>query len=212
MSGPRCPGQDTRYWGPDAAVEAACRACGMSVELWKDEPRRRCPGCGAVVRNPKVDMGCAVWCTFAGACFGYVPGGSGAEESTIGRLIAAMRSAARGDAARIARALAILSHAEALLAAGGAPPLVVMAAAVLYELGPEAALLIAEEAGIDGPTARRVAAIISAAGRRGDGRGEASEGEEAETPELKMVRDAVLLATKSRRERKNGAGKKRTRG
>lgn len=30
-----CPGQDTRYWGPDDVSEVACATCGYSVEFFK---------------------------------------------------------------------------------------------------------------------------------------------------------------------------------
>jgi hypothetical protein len=29
---------------------------------------RICPGCGAKVRNPNLDLGCAEWCKYAEEC------------------------------------------------------------------------------------------------------------------------------------------------
>ena len=48
----------------------ACPSCGYSLEFWKDEPKRDCPGCKKCIRNPKLDLGCAEWCKFADKCLG----------------------------------------------------------------------------------------------------------------------------------------------
>ena len=66
----RCPGQDTRLWRPEDIFEAPCPHCGESIEFWKDDPRRKCRGCGKDVPNPKLDLGCAQWCKYAKECLG----------------------------------------------------------------------------------------------------------------------------------------------
>ena len=175
----RCPGQDPRFWGPDAVYEIPCHACGWEVEFWKDEPKRRCRKCGAMVRNPKIDTSCARWCKFASACLGYVPGEDGespSDEPVVARLMEAMKTASAGDAARIERCLDILEHAEALLVDSGGNPMVVVAAAVLYELGPEGARAAAAGVGLDEPTIERVVGIVSGSD---------------DSPEAKLVADAV---------------------
>ncbi len=58
----RCPGQDMRYWTPDAICLAPCPHCGAEIEFWKDEPARVCGRCGLEVRHPKLDLRCAQWC------------------------------------------------------------------------------------------------------------------------------------------------------
>ena len=58
----RCPGQDQRFWKPDDIFEVQCSGCGRAVEFFKDEPKLKCPGCGQIVVNPKIDLGCARWC------------------------------------------------------------------------------------------------------------------------------------------------------
>jgi hypothetical protein len=73
----KCPGQDQRYWKPEDICEADCPKCGVSMEFWKDDPKRKCPGCGETVRNPKIDLGCAEWCKFAKQCFGDLTGDKG---------------------------------------------------------------------------------------------------------------------------------------
>ena len=80
MSASRCPGQDRRYWNPDDISTVSCPACGYEVELFKDEGRRKCPGCGTVVSNPRVLESCAAWCAFAEDCVGIPAGGSGVTE------------------------------------------------------------------------------------------------------------------------------------
>ena len=72
----RCPGQDTAQWTPDDIFEIGCPKCGASIEFYKDDKRRRCSGCGEVTVNPKMDIGCAAWCSAADKCSsmrGYAP-------------------------------------------------------------------------------------------------------------------------------------------
>jgi hypothetical protein len=68
----KCPGQDTRFWRPGDIFDARCPACGMTVEFFKDEVRRRCH-CGQMVMNPRLDLGCAAWCPYADKCLGTTP-------------------------------------------------------------------------------------------------------------------------------------------
>ena len=67
---PKCPGQDPRNWTPDDIFEMICPYCGNQLEMWKDDPKRVCPGCNMEVRNPRIDTGCAKWCKFADQCLG----------------------------------------------------------------------------------------------------------------------------------------------
>jgi hypothetical protein len=66
----RCPGQNTRFWGPSDIFEVACPGCGGNIEFFKDEAQRRCKGCGRLVFNPRMDFGCANWCPMARECLG----------------------------------------------------------------------------------------------------------------------------------------------
>ncbi len=66
----KCPGQDKRYWGYDAIYEVRCPKCGERVELFKDEVRAKCKKCGHIFVNPRVKLGCAVYCRFASQCLG----------------------------------------------------------------------------------------------------------------------------------------------
>ena len=68
MDQPRCPGQDMRNWTAEDVYDVICPHCQKDLEFCKDEPMRLCPHCGGEVPNPKIDMGCAEWCTFADDC------------------------------------------------------------------------------------------------------------------------------------------------
>lgn len=72
MTKPRCPGQDMRRWTPDDIVEIKCPHCDNEMEFFKDEPSLICCVCRRPVRNPRVDLGCAEWCTSARECLGSV--------------------------------------------------------------------------------------------------------------------------------------------
>lgn len=64
----RCPGQYPRFWKPDDVFEVDCPHCGVAVEFFKDDPRRKCPACGRLCVNPKLNLGCLEWCKFADQC------------------------------------------------------------------------------------------------------------------------------------------------
>jgi len=84
MSRTVCPGQDTRFWRPGDIFEVACANCGVPVEFWKDESRRKCPKCGSRVHNPKLSMGCAQWCEHAQECLGHDPNGREVDGDACG--------------------------------------------------------------------------------------------------------------------------------
>lgn len=84
MAVSHCPGQNRRYWKPEDIVSVACPACGLEIELFKDEGRRRCPGCGIWVTNPRVAESCASWCSFAEDCLGVRFHDAGRKSETSG--------------------------------------------------------------------------------------------------------------------------------
>ena len=53
----KCPGQDTQFWRPDDIFEVFCGQCGYSVEFFKTDISRICPGCGTIIRNPRQYLG-----------------------------------------------------------------------------------------------------------------------------------------------------------
>lgn len=66
----KCPGQDMQEWGPESIYDVACPKCGIAVEFFKDEIKRTCKSCGAIVVNERLDLGCAEWCPSAALCLG----------------------------------------------------------------------------------------------------------------------------------------------
>lgn len=81
----RCPGQDARSFDPEGVREYACPRCGRLVEFFPDDRSRKCPGCGARLRNPSLDLGCAEWCRYASECVDFAPseGGESCAEGAL---------------------------------------------------------------------------------------------------------------------------------
>lgn len=134
----KCPGQDSQYWTAEDIFEVACGNCGYMVEFFKTDGLRRCRQCGLRVTNPRVSIGCAQWCESAKECLGYDPQKqeqAGAEKSLLDELIAAMKKEFGSDQPRITHALRVLEYAEEILHKETADPRVVLAAAVLHDIG-----------------------------------------------------------------------------
>jgi len=81
MLSSKCPGQDTRFWVPEDIQEEPCPHCGSTMEFWKTDVRLRCNNCGEKSTNPKFDLGCAKWCSFAEYCLGDVAKGINSPET-----------------------------------------------------------------------------------------------------------------------------------
>ncbi|HPB82110.1 MAG TPA: hypothetical protein PK200_08750 [Spirochaetota bacterium] len=64
----QCPGTDMRYWSFNDIFEVRCPGCGAMIEFFKDDPSRVCHHCGEVIRNSRLQKGCAEWCPMAGSC------------------------------------------------------------------------------------------------------------------------------------------------
>jgi hypothetical protein len=69
----QCPGQDNRYWDGEAVFEIPCPHCGNILEFFKDDSQRSCKQCGKKVLNPRIDFGCAAYCSHAEQCLGSMP-------------------------------------------------------------------------------------------------------------------------------------------
>jgi len=138
-----CPGQDRRFWKPEDITEVRCARCGAVVEFFKTDGSRACPGCGERVTNPKVALGCAQWCAFAEQCLGFDPksvhGRRTASAALVQRLAEAVKEVFGPDRRRMDHALRVLDHARAIMAQEGGDPRVVVAAALLHDIGIPAA-------------------------------------------------------------------------
>lgn len=69
----QCPGQDNRYWDGEAVFEIPCPHCGNILEFFKDDSQRSCKQCGHRILNPRIDFGCAAYCSHAEQCLGSMP-------------------------------------------------------------------------------------------------------------------------------------------
>ncbi|MHC4354069.1 MAG: HD domain-containing protein [Planctomycetota bacterium] len=129
----RCPGQDQRFWKPEDIFEVNCAGCGRAAEFFKDEPKLKCRGCGQIVVNPKIDLGCAEWCQYAEQCLGVSTINS--LRAVRDKLIYEMEKYFAGDEKRAEHAIAVLNYAEQIQAVEGGDPLIVRAAAILHDIG-----------------------------------------------------------------------------
>ncbi len=126
----KCPGQDTQFWKPNDVYNVECPKCGNSVEFFKDDIRRRCQKCGHMFINPKLNLGCARWCQFADQCVGAI-----GKEEFKEIIILAMKEHLGDDTERIENALKVGRFAEDILEKEEGNPKVVIAAAILYDIG-----------------------------------------------------------------------------
>ena len=203
-----CPGQDTRYWRPGDIFDVTCGGCGVTLEFFKDEATRKCPQCGNRIKNPHLALGCAQWCEHAKECLGFDPKAQGiAEDETevalVDRLIAAMKKVFGDDQRRIDHAFRVLHHAQEIIKQEKADPKVVMAAAVLHDIGiheaerkhgssagvyqeqegPPIAKQILEELGLDADTIEHVVKIVA----------NHHTARDIDTPEFRILWDADWL-------------------
>ncbi len=135
----KCPGQDTAFWKPGDIFDVECAGCGTEIEFFKDDASRRCGKCGTLVKNPKLSLGCAQWCEHAKDCLGYDPKEQRDEDiegSTLAdELIGAMKNEFGDDQKRITHALSVLEYSEEIMKEEGGDPKVVIAVAILHDIG-----------------------------------------------------------------------------
>ena len=205
-----CPGQDTRFWTKNDIFDVECARCGYDIEFFKDDASRRCPHCGTRVGNPRLSLGCAQWCEHAEKCLGFDPKSITIDEdkeaSLADKLIEAIKAHFAGDQERITHALLVLERAQELLRHEDANPRVVVAAALLHDIGihdaerrqelegPPVARCILEALELDEKTIQHVCRIV-------DSHGSASD---VDTPESRVVWDADWLVKLA--EERNGMG------
>jgi len=128
---PKCPGQDQRYWTPDAIFDVRCPYCGRAIEFWKDEPSRVCRGCAREVRNPRIDLACAEWCAEAEACLGHSVDGAGVAEPVVERLMALLERRLADQPEKLVQARQVCAQVDTLLQSQTAEPNIAKPAALL---------------------------------------------------------------------------------
>jgi HD superfamily phosphodiesterase len=133
----KCPGQDSRYWKYSAIYEANCPKCNQVVEFFKDDPSRKCPGCGHRFVNPEMDFGCASYCEFADQCIGNLPPELLKERDNLlkDRVAVEMKKYFRSDFKRIGHAMHVARHAEAIGKKENGNLAVILSAAYLHDIG-----------------------------------------------------------------------------
>ena len=134
----KCPGQDTRYWKPEAIFDAKCPKCGHKVEFFKDDTTRKCSNCGHRFTNPGIDFGCASYCQFAEQCLGsLLPELLAQKEDLLkNRVAIEMKRYFKTDFKRIRHATRMARYAEHIGKAEGQGNLaVILSAAYLHDIG-----------------------------------------------------------------------------
>jgi endogenous inhibitor of DNA gyrase (YacG/DUF329 family) len=133
----KCPGQDSRYWQPGAIFEVECPECGKAVEFFRDEPTRKCKGCGKRVVNTEMDFGCAAYCKYAEQCLGDLPPELLAQRDELlkDRVAIAMKRYFKQDFRRIGHATRVARYAEKLVMQERGDPAIVLTAAYLHDIG-----------------------------------------------------------------------------
>jgi len=179
----KCPGQDTRYWKADAIFEVKCPECGTTVEFFKDDTSRTCPGCGKRLPNPRLDFGCAAYCPYAEQCLGSLPPELKEKQQLVfkERVRAEILQRKKEDQAFTQRLLKRETFAETLALEEGAKLAVVLTAAYLWDWPREKVPDLLKE--LNTPQELRKA-VLEALGQKG-------------TPEALVVADAEALTQRA---------------
>ncbi len=133
----RCPGQDSRYWKPEAIYNVPCAQCGSLIEFFKDEATRRCKKCGHKMVNPRMDFGCAAYCKYAEQCLGDLPPELIAQKKELlkDRVAIEMKRFFKQDFKRIGHATKVAPYAEQIAKEEKADLPIVLTSAYLHDIG-----------------------------------------------------------------------------
>ncbi len=133
----KCPGQDSRYWKPEAIFDANCPECGNEVEFFKDDTMRRCKKCGHKFLNPGMDFGCASYCKYADQCIGNLPPELIAQKENLlkDRVAIEMKKYFGQDFKRIGHATRVARYAEQIGKEEQGELAIILPAAYLHDIG-----------------------------------------------------------------------------
>lgn len=202
----KCPGQDMQFWKPGDIFEVDCPGCGRTVEFFKDDTARRCGHCGHRFANPKMDFGCAAYCPYAEQCIGDLPPEVAAQQENLlkDKVAVAVKQYFGRDFRRIGHASRVARHAEMLAKAENANLAVVLTAAYLLDVdlaatdAGEADRKDGDDAGGGVPVARAILDRVHARGELADAVCDLiahfHENDDKASLEVRVVRDAVMLA------------------
>ena len=136
----QCPGQDTMFWKPSDVFDIECPKCGYGVEFFKYDVKRKCR-CGHEMVNPKIDFGCAQWCSYGDKCLESLPEDirmvqkEEQNKRLKERIFQEIKKYFGNDVESVNHALKVATHAEEILKIEGGHPLVVLGAAYLHDIG-----------------------------------------------------------------------------
>lgn len=133
----KCPGQDIRYWKPEAIFEVKCPKCGNEVEFFKDDPARKCDKCGHRFINPDINFGCASYCEYAEQCIENLPPELLAKREDLlkDRVALEMKKYFKQDFKRIGHATKVARYAERIGKNEAGNLAVILSAAYLHDIG-----------------------------------------------------------------------------
>ena len=133
----KCPGQDSRYWKPEAIFDVKCPECGNAVEFFKDDTMRRCKNCGHKFLNPGMDFGCAAYCKYADQCIGNLPPELIAQKENLlkDRVAIEMKKYFRQDFKRIGHATRVARYAEQIGKEEQGKLAIILPSAYLHDIG-----------------------------------------------------------------------------
>ena len=133
----KCPGQDSRYWKPEAIFDTKCPECGHEVEFFKDDTMRRCKNCGHRFLNPSIDFGCASYCKYADQCIGTLPPELIAQKENLlkDRVAIEMKRYFKQDFKRIGHATRVARYAEQIGKKEQGEMAIILPAAYLHDIG-----------------------------------------------------------------------------
>jgi hypothetical protein len=137
MLAAKCPGQDRRNWKPEDIFEHDCPHCGAVIEFWKTDTKTKCTNCQKPVFNPKFNLGCALWCSYADQCVGDISGVYTERPEVLrDRLEMEIRRYFIGESERLKDTMEASELAAQLLEIEKeAEPVVVIAAVLLHDVG-----------------------------------------------------------------------------
>ncbi len=157
-----------QYWKPGDIFEVRCPQCQRSVEFFKDDTARRCPGCGHRFVNPALDFGCAAYCPFAEQCLGTLPEAAVAQREDLlkDRVAVAMKRYLHHDFRRIGHAMRRARFAERIGKIEQGNLAVVLIAAYLGDLPGADGQAVLEKLGAKPILREAVAHILSPSSHR----------------------------------------------
>ncbi len=130
----KCPGKDRRQAD---AENITCSVCGYAAEIFFDEIKVRCPGCGSSICRERLPT-CLDWCKAAKECLGqedYRSYQEGKSAILKDKLIKELEDYFGSDLKRINHAKKVLGYAEEISRKEQADWEVVIPASILHDVG-----------------------------------------------------------------------------